>query len=164
MFPRCTILRRLCLLVAGGMLLCILSCRNHVRLYSFLPVDPHGWSCTDTLRFELPGDTIASFNTYSLCARFSEKVAYRGLWLVLEQRATPAESLQQPPSPRRDTLYLPLAHENGKWEANGVIVHEAEAVCTATQIAPKTPLTLLVYHIMPKQEISGVLEIGLKVE
>ena len=132
-------------------MLCILSCRNHVRLYSFLPVDPHGWSCTDTLRFELPGDTIASFNTYSLCARFSEKVAYRGLWLVLEQRATPAESLQQPPSPRRDTLYLPLAHENGKWEANGVI-------------APKTPLTLLVYHIMPKQEISGVLEIGLKVE
>ena len=162
---RSPILRGLSLLVAGGLLLCFLACQKGVRFYSYQPVDPHGWSCLDTLRFELPADTIASLNTYSLGARFSQRVEYSGLWLVLEQRANPTEGLvETPPPPRRDTLFLPLIHENGKLKGNDAVIHETEAVCTAAQTTPNTPLTLLVYHIMPMQEVSGVLEIGLKVE
>lgn len=167
MHSYCTILRRLfrlCPLVIGGLLLCCLSCRNSVRLYSYQPVDLHGWSCTDTIHFELPADSAAVLHTYSLGVRFTEQIAYRGLWLVLEQRGVPTgEPVQQPPY-RRDTLYLPLTRDNGTWMASGIVYHEAQAICTAAHTTPHVPLTLLVYHIMPKQEISGILEVGLKVE
>ena len=160
------IIRKFGLLYAlvGGLLFCCLSCRNSVVLYSYLPVDPHGWSCTDTLHFELSADSVAALHTYSLGVRFTEEVAFSGLWLVLEQRPFLTEKALQLPPPRRDTLYLPLTDDKGKWNATGVVCHEVQAVCTAAQTPPNIPLHLLVYHIMPKQEISGILEVGLKVE
>ena len=147
----------LCSLLVGGLLLCCFSCRNNVRLYSYQPVDPHGWSCTDTLRFEVSADSVATLRTFSLGIRFTELMDYRELWLVLEQRSS--ERL-----PRRDTLYLPLAHENGKWEATGVICHQTEVICTAALTPSLQPLELLVYHIMPEQNIHGITEVGVKVE
>ena len=157
-------LYRWCPLVVGGLLFCSLSCRNSVLLYSYQPVDSHGWSCTDTLHFELPADSLAALHTYSLGVRFTEEFVFSGLWLVLEQRFVPTDKTMQIPPPRRDTLYLPLADDQGRWNASGVICHEIQAVCAAAQAPPNIPLTLLVYHIMPKQEVSGILEVGLKVE
>lgn len=133
-----------------------IGCQRSPRFYSYQPVDPRGWHCTDTLHFSLPADSTTSLRTFSLGARFTERVRYRGLWLVLEQRASSFR--------RRDTLYLPLANENGQWAANGVVYHEAEAVCTAALTEGGQPLQLLVYHLMPEQEIEGFTEVGVKVE
>ena len=139
------------------------ACRPSVR-HTYLPVDPRGWSCTDTLFYEIPADSVARLRTFSLGVRFKENYGYRGLWLVLEQRVVPSERIMQVPAPRRDTLYLSLAHENGRWDAQGNIYHVAEGVCTATYSTPGAPLQLLVYHIMPQQEIQGIMEVGVKVE
>lgn len=144
--------------------LLLTACHDTARLYIYQPVDPHGWNCTDTLRYDLPADTVAILRTYSLGVRFTEQMAYRNLWLVLEQRVTPLGSPTQVPPARRDTLCLSLAHDNGRWEGTGVICHEVQAVCTAAHTTAAAPMQLLVYHIMPQQAICGITEVGLKVE
>ncbi|MCR5180093.1 MAG: gliding motility lipoprotein GldH [Bacteroidaceae bacterium] len=135
----------------------VAACDPPARLHTYLPVDPNGWSCKDTLHFTLKADSVSTLRTFSLGANFTESQVYKGVWLVLEQR-----SMNH--TPRRDTMYLPLAHENGKWEAQGIITHVTEGVCTAAHTFPMQPTQLLVYHIMPQQEIRGFVAIGVKVE
>lgn len=142
-------------LAMAAVLTCATACRNTARYYVFQPVNPQGWLCTDTLRFEVPPDSTAEAHTFSLEVRFTNEIAYQGLWLVLERRTLP---------PKRDTLYLPLATENGEWDAGGVVFHEASAVCTTSPLPSDASLQLLVYHIMPEQELRGVNEVGVKVE
>jgi len=134
---------------------CCFSCQPTTCFYSYQPVDPHGWSVTDTLRFQLPADSTSVLRTFSLGVRYNNLMPYRKLWLVLEQRGDHI---------RRDTMCLQTALEDGRWDASGVICHETEEVCVAAYTASSRPTELLVYHIMSRQEIQGIMEVGVKVE
>ncbi len=134
------------------------SCQKRPALYSYQPVDVHGWACTDTLRFtltELPQDSLC---TFSVGVRTSEHVPYQNLWLVLERRW--GEDFRQ-----RDTVELRLTDAQGEWQTQGNILHEEEVFVTAKKYnAKQLPLELLVYHLMRQQRLTGVMEVGVKVD
>lgn len=138
-------------------LLALSSCRQRPVLYDYVPVEPHGWLTTDTLRFTLPAVPADGDYTFSLGTRFNSQYPYEDLWLVLEQRYLSVR--------RRDTLHLAMPTEKPTWQTNGIAFHEAEAPVTTTHLTPQQmPVELLVYHVMRHQCLTGITEVGVKVE
>ena len=137
--------------------LALSSCRQRPVLYDYVPVEPHGWQTTDTLRFTLPAVPADGDYTFSLGTRFNSQYPYEDLWLVLEQRYLSVR--------RRDTLHLAMPTEKPTWQTNGIAFHEAEAPVTTTHLTPQQmPVELLVYHVMRHQCLTGITEVGVKVE
>ena len=145
-----------CIIALCTMHLCLLfSCRPTTLYYHYEPVNPEGWSVTDTLRYELPQAASDRLYTLSIGVRFNQKLRYQDLFLVVEQRQ---------PIPSRDTIQMHLANERGRWQARGVTLHELETVVAATRLDTTQQNTFLIYHIMHPQEITGITEVGLRVE
>ena len=76
----------ICSVLSLALTAVLLGCRPSTPLCEYHPVNPRGWSTLDTLRFQLPPDSVSTRRTISLGVRFTERVEYRGLWLVVEQR------------------------------------------------------------------------------
>lgn len=145
------------------------SCRQRPVLYDYVPVNPHGWLTTDTLRFTLPAVPADGDYTFSLGTRFNSQYPYEDLWLVLEQRfvgaGDDAATIVGDECRRRDTLHLAMPTEKPTWRTNGIAFHEAEAPVTTTHLTPQQmPVELLVYHVMRHQCLTGITEVGVKVE
>lgn len=135
----------------------LLGCRPSTPLCEYHSVNPRGWSTLDTLRFQLRADCVSTQRTISLGVRFTERVEYRDLLLVVEQRG-------QAVAAHRDTLCLPLAGEDGRWFVEGNVYHEVRGECATLQTTAGQPLELLLYHIMPEQNILGFTEAGVMVK
>jgi len=149
--------------------LALSSCRQRPVLYDYVPVNPHGWLTTDTLRFTLPAVPADGDYTFSLGTRFNSQYPYEDLWLVLEQRfvgaGDDAATIVGDECRHRDTLHLPMPTEKPTWQTNGIAFHEAEAPVTTTHLTPQQmPVELLVYHVMRHQCLTGITEVGVKVE
>lgn len=145
----------ICSVLSLALTAVLLGCRPSTPLCEYHSVDPRGWSTLDTLRFQLPPDSVSTRRTISLGVRFTERVEYRGLWLVVEQRGLAAA--------HRDTMFLPLAGEDGRWLVPGAVYHEVRGECATLQTPAGQPLELLLYHIMPEQNILGFIEAGVMV-
>ena len=145
-----------CLLVS-----CIFlgACKERTRFYTYQPVNPDGWDCTDTLCFQL--DELPYKEGYShlnIDIRFTNRYPYQDLWLVMEQRA-------ELDSRQRDTVHLDLTKSPNPWQVKGTVLHELDttaAVCHYQQ--KQTPVKLLVYHIMNEQTLTGITEIGVRLQ
>ena len=142
-------------LLCFSFLLLFASCQPDVCYHSFLPVSIDEWEVTDTLRFDLPAMPDDSTHYASIGVRVTEKMPYRSLRLVLEQRA---ESHRL-----RDTLTLPLASEHGKWFRQGTALHDFESEAVMLRLPMQDSSQILIYHIMPRQSLPGVAEAGVKV-
>ena len=136
--------------------MCLLSsCRPRTLYHHYEAVNPVGWSVTDTLCYELPPALSGRLHTLSLGVRFNQEFRYQDLYLVVEQRQ---------PTPSRDTVHVHRATDRGRWQTRGVVLHDRETVVTATRLDTIRQNIFLIYHIMSPQEVTGITEVGLKVE
>ena len=115
---------------------------------------------TDTLRFDLPSITSETACRYSLGLRFNDRLPYQDLWLVLEHRIRQGKIT----TARRDTVHLPLGSDQGHWQVPGVVLYETEVPVDTLTLSDKQQVTFLAYHIMTRQSLPGITEVGLKVE
>ena len=133
----------------------VAACHTDTICHTFQPVPSEGWQATDTLRFDLPEWPDESSGHVLVGLRVSEKMDYRLLHLVLEQRT---DSVRL-----RDTLAIPLADNQGRWLTRGTVLYEFESESVPLRLPSQQPRQLLLYHIMPRQTVSGVTEAGIRV-
>ena len=127
-------------------------------LYDYQAVSSEGWLSTDTLRYQLEEIPHDGWYSFSLGLRYTNALPYQDVWLVLERR-------QGDHFRRRDTLHMTALQDSLSWQANGPILHEREEVVSASRLtAQQMPVLLLVYHIMQRQRLTGISDVGVKVE
>ena len=141
----------------------LVGCRPRTSYFTFQPVNPDGWTCTDTLRFTPPEATADGRFSLNLVVRFNNHLEYGDLWLVVEQRLRAADERMRY-LPHRDTVHLVVANEAGKWLTPGVVLHEEEAFVGLPHLLKGEALEVLVYHVMREQELQGLTEVGLRME
>ncbi len=115
-----------------------------------------GWKRTDTLSFPLP--RLSADSTYTLTAsiRITPTYPYADLRLVVEQPS--ATSVRS----HRATLRFLLAHPAGTFTATGVDL-EHHSLPIPTPLLHPTHATLRIYHIMRREELPGVNDVGLQI-
>ena len=131
------------------------SCRPNAIMHTYQSIPDQAWSRTDTFRFELPHvpDETKEWQV-SVGVRCTNHLAYQDLWLVVEQRTAIV---------RRDTLHIILTDLDGQWlNLSPILPTTEQAVCTVNLATPGSEL--LVYHIMQPFTVSGISEVGIKVE
>ena len=128
-------------------------------LYEYQAVPQEGWLCTDTLRFELDEIPHDGWYALTLGVRYTNTLPYDDLWLVMERR-------QGEHYRHRDTLHITaLQNDSVNWQSQGIVLHEREELVTATRFTTQQmPIELLVYHIMRSQSLTGISDIGVKVQ
>ena len=133
------------------------SC-NRPALYEYQAVLHSGWLSTDTLCYELQGVPHDGWYSLTLGVRYDDTYAYDDLWLVVERREGDNSRL-------RDTLHMTALQDTVGWQPRGTVLREHEELATATHFtAQQMPVRLLVYHIMQRQRLTGITDVGVKVE
>lgn len=155
-------MNRIAIAVCCCLMLC--ACTDWPLLYTYQAVENMSWDRIDTMRFEIERLESGSYDV-SMGVRFSEEMPYEDLWLVLEHRidSTTALALPKPLIIRRDTVHLVLANESGDWIVPGLTLHTKEKKVFSFEI-PESRASFLIYHIMERQEIPGICEVGIKVK
>ncbi len=153
------------LLAVVAVITLLTACQQRPVLYQYTKVSQEGWHSFDTLYYEVPSLPAAGTYTFTLGARFTNSYPYGDLWLVLEQRYG-GDSISLTPEVRhRDTLHLQADFMANKWQSRGTTFHDVEAEVTTTHLTPQQmPLKLLVYHIMRRQRLKGISDIGVRMD
>lgn len=147
---------RLCCLYVISCCMGLAACQQGVVYHVYQPVDNIAWERTDTLHFDCPRLADGGRFRCSVGIRFQEQMPYRDVNLVLEHRIGNEH--------QRDTLSLMLTDDDGKWLTQGVALHEYEAEAATIEVPATATVELLIYHIMPRQSLTGLTEVGLKIE
>ena len=149
------------IIIAFISLMAMTACGKRAILHQYQPVDSEGWANTDTLRFHIPHIHFSDDTedkqpfSFSLGVRTMDHIPYRDLWLVMESR-TETET-------HRDTVYILLASDRPRWQTQGNILHEIEQEVTTQTLHEGQQLDILVYHVMSRQNLPGITEVGLKI-
>ncbi len=145
------------LVVALAVALVMAACRPQEPFSEYQAVDAHGWSSTDTLRFDLPRQELPAAYGVMLGVRHTEAYPYTELWVALEQRTAGRHGT----TARRDTIHLLLANAAGQWLTPHPTLHTCEQPAATIRLTPDSAVQLLVYHLMPRQLLEGITDIGL---
>lgn len=135
------------------------ACKKHTQFFTYQSVNQEGWNCTDTLWFQLDELPHADDDsTLSIDIRYTNRYPYQDLWLVMEQRT-------DPDSRQRDTIHMDLSMRPNAWQVKGNVLHELDTTATVCHFTQRrTPVKLLVYHIMNEQTLTGIIEIGVRLQ
>lgn len=141
-------------------LLLMAACDQRPAAYDYrsLPVD--GWEPADTLRFHV--DTLRADGIYALTLGLrtneAQPYAYEDLVLVVRQR------WHSPESETVDTLTLPLQADDGQPTARGVTRTQHVFPLGSQPRSAGQTADILVHHIMRCEMLTGVTEIGIRLE
>ena len=162
-------MKRICL---WAMMLtgCLCACRQRPLFYVYQPLPSGEWHTMDTLCFELAEVPADGRYQVSVGVRTTNLYPYEDLWLVVERR-------DADDSRHRDTLCLQVNGEQGTgglrrsgqqmpvWQTAGTVIHECEdSVATLDLTVQRMPVRLLIYHLMRRQSLTGISDVGVKVQ
>ncbi len=137
-------------------LLSLTGCDKHTVYHSYQHISSQGWNNRDTLIFII--DTIQENATYnfSLELRSTGLYPYQNIWLAIERRFYPDILCY-------DTvechLTTPTTLRNGK----GIYMYQHKTPLSSMQLRNRQTGQVSVIHLMQKEVIVGIHDIGLLV-
>lgn len=134
------------------------ACKEHVVYHAYRAVPIDGWEQTDLLTFGL--DTVQAGGTYQISVglRTTNAYPYQSLWLLIETQEYPSEALEL------DTLVCRLSDGRGHRRGSGIDTYQYRYPLTTKFLNQGQSLTFRVCHIMRREMLPGVSDVGIEVE
>lgn len=133
------------------------SCTNATIYHAYQSIDEEGWSKHDTLVYRLPPDSVRDIYSINIGLRTSDTYRYTGLWLVI------AQDLEKKGSFVRDTINYQITDKNGIMLGKGYATHQQEKPFLTIRTTPYGGRTIKIFHIMKREVISGIKDVGINV-
>lgn len=132
---------------------------DEARTYDhFEHVDTEGWDSADAVCFDVPRQSSGTY-TMTLGLRHTLDYPYTNLGVVVESTIFPRRTVV------RDTISCVMNDGVGKPTGQrGISVSEQSAGVRAFQLQQGDSLHVAVHHIMQRQELPGICEVGLRLE
>ena len=134
----------------------ILSCTGGTMFHSYKPLPKECWERCDTVCFNLPQQTEDISGTLTVGLRTKANISIQDIVLAVEQRTEDAEVL------RCDTVRCPLTNSEGNALTGGVNLHQYETKQLPLRLRKGQRGTICIHHLMSREEISGITEVGIK--
>lgn len=134
------------------------ACKEHIVYHTYRAVPIDGWEQTDTLTFTL--DTVQADGTYQISVglRTTNAYPYQSLWLLIETQTHPAKALEA------DTLVCRLSDGRGHRSGSGIDTYQYRYPLATRFLRKGQPLVFHVRHIMRREMLPGVSDVGIEVE
>lgn len=145
-------------MLVGSMLLLFTAC-DQTRLFEeYKVIEDYNWHYQDTVEFELTvKDTTASYDML-LNLRHTGNYPYRNIWVQLVSKA-PNGGVNQLKNEFK------LAEKDGRWTGNGLggIYDHRFRVKQNFRFGRKGTYKFKVIHLMRKENLKGIMDVGLRV-
>lgn len=133
------------------------GCTGATIYHFYQPIDKSGWGKHDTLVYQLPKDSIPDVYTISIGLRTTDTYLYTSLWIVME------EDLKAKGVFVRDTINYPVTDKSGSMLGSGFSSHQQEIKVKTIAVTPQSGTTVKLFHIMKRESIQGIQNIGINV-
>lgn len=134
------------------------SCSTSVFYHHYRSVPSEGWEHGDTVLFIV--DTVPSSANYQfeLGIRTTPKFPFQKLWLVIDRQFT------NPDTVSRDTIECVLATPEGNITGKGVSLYSYAFRLPPMYLQQGQTGHIIVSHIMRSDLLTGVSDIGIKIQ
>lgn len=139
------------------MLLSFSSCDNGVVYDTYNHTQIEGWEKNDTLVFDVPRLVSSGRYRMEVGLRTNGTFPFTGLSVVVEQTVIPGYKTFT------DTLRCRLTDEKGNVLGRGVSCFQYNFILSDVDLAKGDSLHVRVRHIMKREILPGISEVGLKV-
>ena len=137
-------------------LLCV-SCTKKMVVHQYAHIDNDGWARNDTLSFEIPPVVANGDYALFLGMRYSNDMPYEAIWMEVETQ------FSHPRQSSLDTLCFQTADSTGMLCGKGINLKQQEVFLSSLQLKEGQHGTVKVRHIMARNLLPFVRDIGIKV-
>ena len=135
----------------------ILSCTDGTVLHSYKPLPADGWDKRDTICFDVPKAEKNINGLLFIGLRTKAVIGIQDITLAVEQYGETTGLIRQ------DTIRYPLTDAEGNALSKGVNCHQYETIHLPIQIKKGQNGSVRVHHLMTREMITGITEIGIKI-
>lgn len=146
------------LLITLALAATLLSCERKTLYSHFTDIDLDGWTKSDTVTFCVTDIPQTGFHDETLCLRTTAEYPFQSLTLVVQQ------SRRADDEGRTDTLSLRLVDSRGNPTGDGVSLSQHRFPLRNISLETGDTLRLRVWHIMKRETLPGVVNVGLTVK
>ena len=153
---------RIAQLLIGILLLSLpVACQDNRTFNSYKHIKIGGWARNDTVMFNIPRQWEGHYSM-ELDVRATYKFPYRSISMIVEQQIIPANKHHIPVTSTTDTINCRIFDNNGNMLArNGIFTSENTNYLSSFHLNRGDSLRLTITHIMSRDELPGISEIGL---
>ena len=145
-----TIWAILCLMMVG--------CTKGTLIHRYETVSSQGWERTDTLCFDLSEVEKPGKHLLSVALRYNNNFPYEGIWIVVEG------NMKEPSAHWCDTLYFRTTDDEGTPLGQGVSLMQNSMPLKEMQLEAGQHGKFRVWHIMHREVMPTIREVGIKLE
>lgn len=136
---------------------CLLACDGNTWVHRYRAVGEDGWAKGDTLLFALPAADSSGLGLDCIvCARVTPAFPYRNLWMGLQY------DLACPDTSYVDTVCYAFTDSLGQMGGHGVTLLQFEQDAAPVSLKPGQEGSVRVYHLMKKEIIPEIREVGIR--
>ncbi len=134
----------------------VFSCSRSTVMHSYRNVPVEGWDQSDALSFSL--DTVREGGVFNVDVgvRTTNDYPYQKLWLAV------VAELSNPDTVFADTVACVFADKNGVRSGNGTNMYQYDFNLGSVELEKGQTGKFVVHHIMRREIIPGVSNIGLR--
>ena len=154
--PFALLRERICCVLAILSLLFLSGCTGNVAYNKYEGIPTRGWLRADTMKFEAEIRDSATYESF-IAMRIDNSFPYVGLSVIVEQSILHGKDK---PKILRDTVNCELIDKHGNIKGSGLSRFQYEFPVTDIALSPDDKVTTKIYHIMNKDTIPSVTEVG----
>lgn len=139
------------------MVLLTSACDTDVMYDSFLHIPADGWEKSDTLNFDVPKAKEDGLYRLEIGLRTTSAFPFTSLTFVADQFIEPGHRLTS------DTLNCRLSDDKGNTLGNGISLYQYRYILNDVNLCCGDSLRICVRHIMKRETIPGISELGIKI-
>lgn len=144
------------LLAAATVCLALSACTDGVVFDTYRHVHLAGWDKADTLFYDVPPMRKAGHYVQTVNMRVNDSFLFTGVTLVIDRTVEPEHRTYS------DTLKCQLADNKGNTLGQGVNYYHSEFTVSEFDLAEGDSLHIGVRHIMKRETLPGIADIGLR--
>lgn len=133
------------------------SCDTDVVYDSFLHIPVDGWDKRDTLNFDVPKTKEDGLYRLEVNLRTTSTFPFTSITFVADQMTEPGHRLIS------DTLNCQLADDKGNVLGKGISLYQYKFILNDANLRRGDSLHISVRHIMKRETIPGISELGIKI-
>lgn len=150
-------MRRTMMIVATVVCLCM-ACTGRTVYDHYNHTSLAGWDRADELFFGVPAVVDSGLYASTLGLRVTTLYPFTSLTMIVEQKILPARQV------REDTVTFTLVDDKGKVKGQGVSTYQYRLPVSTLYLHQGDSLHITVRHNMKREILTGISDVGIKVE
>ena len=136
----------------------LIACTGNTLYHHYQPLPAEGWERSDTVCFDVPKAEEDIDGSLFIGLRTAAHIGIQNIVLAVEQCDKEAKILH------RDTIHYSLTDDEGNATAQGVNYHQYENRQLPFRLQKGKSATVRIHHLMRREDISGITEVGIRIE